>query len=247
MVQRQISYIVPSQGAVGLKDESCDAGVGKDDTADLGTAVNTSEEPLVTVRLACAFIDANAFDDVVCAVEVAVEVVICWVIVIADGGVVVARAAVHALCQQVEVGGSRDDVRVALGAGVVVSPVTEDRNLRECLIIIICTYRDNPYIIFTDARICGDGSRNRVRLVNVIPNALKISAEYEHGIIIFYQYTYLIIYKNDGSLAFDRLKQFPDEVCTSHAAEALLDVAALVGLVPEEIFALGKLFAWGMG
>lgn len=102
MVQRQISYIVPSQGAVGLKDESCDAGVGKDDTADLGTAVNTSEKPLVTVRLA--------------------------------------RAAVHALCQQVEVGGSRDDVRVALGAGVVVSPVTEDRNLRECLIIIICTY-----------------------------------------------------------------------------------------------------------
>lgn len=138
MVQRQISYIVPSQGAVGLKDESCDAGVGKDDTADLGTAVNTSEEPLVTVRLACAFIDAVA-------------------------------AKVH------------------------------------------------------------------------------FFREYEHGIIIFYQYTYLIIYKNDGSLAFDRLKQFPDEVGTSHAAEALLDVAALVGLVPEEIFALGKLFAWGMG
>ncbi len=145
MVQRQISYIVPSQGAVGLKDESCDAGVGKDDTADLGTAVNTSEEPLVTVRLACAFIDANAFDDVVCAVEVAVEVVICWVIVIADGGVVALRVGtflIGGLVRVLDVGSQPEVLAAVASGGVVVSPVTEDRNLRECLIIIICTYRE---------------------------------------------------------------------------------------------------------
>ena len=38
-----------------------------------------------------------------------------------------------------------------------------------------------------------------------------------------------------------------DEVGTTDAAEALFDVAALLGLVPEEVLSLGEFLAWGLG
>ena len=42
-------------------------------------------------------------------------------------------------------------------------------------------------------------------------------------------------------------KEFADEVGAAYAAQALLDAWALLGLVPEEILALGELLAGAPG